>query len=405
MPRRLLAFAFAALFTATLTGAGAQAMEVAGPGVPQVELSCDPTGDGSADDCIRHGHHKTSADHVLHGDEQLVVRAHAHQSLHGIPLISEVQYRAIDFNGKPTGKWTTAQTYTWTPTKGANGHARKNFTVCPPSDTGLFEVRKKVTMPKAGTDSRMRDVRSSNVMTSLASVIAANGGNCAAQETNEDIVEYYNQLIFMENFYFQVQTGNDSSLSFVCELGSFTPSNFSLVLSSSDGSASTPCNGAPIKTAANNGWCSADMVCRVNVTLTNSATSQVLASTEANLWLKVAGLLIPELNPASAPLCIQPVVDACLLDNSCALPSDPDGQLQLCESADNCLQAQQPSHRDIDPSSVVFTTSDDGATPDASPSVSPSPTPSASPPASPSPTSTPDASADPSADPSPSASS
>jgi hypothetical protein len=404
--RRVIALTSIGALALSLLTSGAQAGEVRGGSAPIVKEACDSTGDGDKDDCIRHGHHKGSSDHVLNGDDQLVVRAHAHPSLHNKTLRTEVQVRALNSAGKVTGPWTTQGTFVWNTTNDDGSAERKTFRVCAPEKTGLYQVRKKVTVPKtdSGDRSMRSGLRSSTTYTSSSTTVASNGPNCPPPDNAQDLVEYFNLVNFTEDFVIQIQneSSTTSYLWITCpEKGPSTP-DYSLVLSTIDGSASSNCNSStPLYLIYTSLSACSDLgeKCNFNVVYSDPVSGMVFSETEIVLEGKWTGVIAPDLDPATMPVCNN-TLNKCLVTEGCSESSKQTGSIQLCESATGCnapLTVTQPGLASPDQVTFVSTTpavtsTTPVPTPSPSPSPTPSPVPSLSPSATPSPAPSPSSS-------------
>ena len=416
VPRRLIALASIGALALSLLTSGAQADEVRGGSVPIVKEACDPTGDGGKDDCIRHGHHKRSSDHVLNGDEKLVVRAHAHPSLHNKTLRTEVQVRALDFAGKPTGPWTTQGTFVWNTSNNDGSAERKTFRVCAPEKTGLYQVRKKVTMPKTETsDKSLRSgLRSSTTYTSSSTTIASNGTNCSLSSDAEDLVEYFNEINFQGLIQIQSQLVADPpATSFLITCPEKEPGvpDYSLTLNFTGGSGSSNCGSSTPLTISNTDTSTSTSCprgnCLFTVVYSDPVSGMVFSETDITLAFGFSEMITPELNPATLPICSE-TVNACLVDD-CSYSADQTGSIQLCDSPTSCEQPKpltvtQPGLGSSDQVTFVSTTpAVTSNTP--SPSATPSPSPAPSPAPSLTPSLTPSATPSPVASPAPSPSS
>ena len=345
--RSLAALAIVAL-TLSLLPQGAQAVEVRGGALPEVKAACQANGDGGKDDCIRHKHHKHITDHELSAGEKLTVRADLHPALHNKKLRTELQLRPLNASGKPTGPWTTQGTFAWNSQNDAASKVRRNFTVCAPEENGFYQVRKKVTIDKgAGTARDLRSgLRAGTTYTSSSTTIASNGVGCTTSPDDEELIEYFNEITFNDLIEVVFTTTSETAGTFALScppLDSPLP-NFTLTMSTEDGSATSTCTNdtqspAPTPISASNASCAQNGDCRFVITYSNPETGSVYSTTDyvfARPWAQ-NDTVIPELEPANLPLCDN-TVNPCLIDGACSYSGDQYGTIQLCESATSCNQ-------------------------------------------------------------------
>ena len=169
-------------------------------------------------------------------------------------------------------------------------------------------------------------------------------GGCPTSPTDEQIVEYFNELVFNEELYVPVHdTGPAFQLSLSCppkETPEFPPPNMEIRLAAVGGSSTVTCNtGAitiPKATMTQQPSCAGSNNCLFEVTLLDENDGDVFSTTEVRIALVEGGnTVIPDLNPAVMPICpLQ--VNQCLLTGECTLSTRKAGSLQLCESATSC---------------------------------------------------------------------
>jgi hypothetical protein len=188
-------------------------------------------------------------------------------------------------------------------------------------------------------------------------------------------------------------SGSSANFFFFCPTPPPGLPPYSLVLSTADGSASTNCSSSvPITLNSNSPNC-VNGSCQFTIVMSDPATGAILSETNF-IYLTINGqstTVLPQLNPATLPICAQ-VPDNCLLTGECSATPAP-------TLPKPTLAITQPSLND--PQTVTFVATTQQGT---NPSPTPSPTPSASPTPTPSPTPSPTPTPTPSSSPSPSAS-
>jgi hypothetical protein len=196
----------------------------------------------------------------------------------------------------------------------------------------------------------------------------------------EELVEYFNEANFNEEFEIQIQPTSPTTTSFLITCPEKDPSipDYSLVLSAIDGSASSNCNSTtPLTLSTTSTACGNDR-CTFTVVYSDSATGMVLSETEIVVTANQSLTYLPNLTPATMPICNN-VVNPCLLDGSCSESTTQTGTIQLCDSPTNCsapLTVTQPGLTSADQVTFVTTTP---AVTSKSPSPSPTPSPSVTP--------------------------
>lgn len=310
--------------------------------------TCDASGDGGADDCIRHRHHRDAADQVLTAKERLSVRVEVHPTLHGKSLRTQVQVRPLDAKGKPSGAWGTAGSFSWEAEPASDGAVRKVFTVCAPQKHGFYQVRKVVEMPKPASATRAA-VRIQPLYTSAPSTVQANAYGCTNSPDDEVNVEYFNEVNFNELFMFLLNETTDDTIGLQMSCPEplspeFPPASLEVLVQTTDQKASSSCRDqSPILLEPGKGTCDDRGTCNLVVLARNNVTSVVYSQTFVQISLAqvVAGqfesTLIPSLEPATLPICNN-TLNPCLLDATCSLSTEKPGSLELCESATDCTR-------------------------------------------------------------------
>ncbi len=173
---------------------------------------------------------------------------------------------------------------------------------------------------------------------------------------DESIVEYFNEILFNEEIYVDVQDlGTQYQLVLSCpEPPSPTiPSpNFLLTMYTADSppSSSTTCNGAPIllqkAVLPQSGFCtSSGSNCNFNIVLSNRSTGTIYSQTLVAITLTpgINTTIIPNLEPATLPLDPYPAAELTLLES---------GKLNLCSSGVDC--ATPPTNQNYTDNDNVY---------------------------------------------------
>ncbi len=169
-------------------------------------------------------------------------------------------------------------------------------------------------------------------------------GGCPTSPTDEIIVEYFNEIEFNEDVYVIVDdTPSAYQLNLSCppqQSPSFPPPNMEIRMAAADGSSAMTCNKGqitvPKATMAQLPFCSAGSNCLFEVTVSDSADGTVFSTTEVQItWTGGDNTIIPNLNPATMPICPQPNLQ-CIADGTCTPPPTPSGSISLCNSGSTC---------------------------------------------------------------------
>ena len=132
---------------------------------------------------------------------------------------------------------------------------------------------------------------------------------CTPSDDDEMIIEYFNQENFNQAFVIEVarDTTGVSEFTLLCperESENIPPESFDVVLSDVTGTNQSSCtNPLPIALPAGSPACTAQGLCDFTVTVRNTQTGSVYSQTELRLE-SIPGEVIPELNPATLPVCV-----------------------------------------------------------------------------------------------------
>lgn len=172
--------------------------------------------------------------------------------------------------------------------------------------------------------------------------------NCTNSNNDELIIEYFNEQTFNETFVLEIIQSSDAS-SFNVQLScppresfEIPPADFYLWMSSLH--TSTPvasCGGGTLsfdnsRSAKNLAVCPDWPKCLFNIVLQNKTTDMIYSQTEYQIEFMGNSTVIPQLEPATLPICNN-TINNCLLDDSCSLSSEKLGSLTLCDSSSSCV--------------------------------------------------------------------
>ncbi len=344
--------------------------------------TCDPTGDRrTADDCVTHVHIGAAADGRVTAGEEIAIRQYLDSALRSTALTTEVQARRIHRDGAK-GPWVVVRRLRW-PAAMTAKRGTRDIRVCVAALAGRYQFRTATRVPRSAV--RGRAGRSfANVLATSAptGVTMPNGGQpgaCANSPDDETNIELFNTWNFMEGFV--IETGG---LSLRTTRGAFisgaiTPTTIALEcperpspeigatlgvgLFLAGQATGAGCNGAGLAldraTLMAGGYPECAIrggvpTCRATLFAWNTETQVIYAETQILLILNGNQTMIPELNPATLPICSS-TVNECLLSGSCPPSTPQKSQLQLCESATSC-SAPPPSRGTGAQASVYFET-------------------------------------------------
>lgn len=343
--------------------------------VTQSPTFCDGSGDRhSGNDCVRQRLAARAAHPTFKGGSIYTIQVTTHPGLRNHTEAAEVQYRLVAANGT-TGQWWGHRRVLLS-TDGANRDVHE-IAACAPTTPGTYQVRTAVwvTAPKGtasihGTTSaytRSNALASSNaqatgtltatptaalevpadVVTSAPTTITATPGAASCANSNQDfiLVEYFNEIEFSSDISVQVtDTGSAYSLQITCPpppSSSFPGPAFDVILATTSNSAQTSCaTQTPLVIAKSAPPSSCNNVtswqCEFIISDINSVTKTVYSQTVYQITLTSAPEdLIPTLQPASLPICVDPS-QQCLLTGVCSLSATKLGEISLCQNAASC---------------------------------------------------------------------
>ncbi|MFM7693163.1 MAG: hypothetical protein ACKO7U_02475 [Actinomycetota bacterium] len=210
-------------------------------------------------------------------------------------------------------------------------------------------------MPRAALEGRAGRTFS-DVLATIAptGVMVPNGGTpgaCANSADDESNIELFNMWSYMEEFEIQI-SGIDPGATTPPTIALDCPERPSPTIGTTLGiglflagqETGVGCNGAGIAldrtTLLARGYpeCvvrSGVPSCRVTLIAWNTVTQVIYSETQIMLVLNGNQTMIPDLNPATRPLCNNTLND-CLLEGTCVLSTQQEGQLRLCESPTSC---------------------------------------------------------------------
>lgn len=323
--------------------------------------ACDPTGDRrAADDCVTHVHVGAAADGRVASGEEIAIRQHLDGALRGAALTTEVQARRVHRGGEK-GPWVVVRRLRWPAAMTAKGGTR-DIRVCVAALAGRYQFRTATRVPRAVLEGRAGRALAVILATSAPTgVTVPNGGTagaCVNSPDDEADVELFNQWNFMDEFEIEIAGAapgatTPTTIALSCperpspEIGA----TLGIGLFLAGQGTGVGCNGAGIaldrKTLMAGGYpeCSVRNgvpSCRVTLFAWNTETQAIYTETQIMLVLNGDQTLIPNLLPATAPLCNSTLND-CLLEGSCSLPTEQEGQLQLCESPTSCAAPPPPT--------------------------------------------------------------
>ena len=312
---------------------------------------CDAAGDRrAADDCIAHALVGAAKDGRVEAGEIISVRPRLHEVLRGAPATITVQARRVRPKGAK-GPWLDVRRVRWP----ANAAVTRRIAVCTAALAGRYQLRLVTALPAA------RQGGSATTATSAPTGVvlprgAANAG-CPWSPADQTNIEVFNMNTFGDNYLLSMQGGAESiTIGLSC---SDVPPTLGATLAvgvfPAGQSTGAGCGTAPLAfdaatlEAGGYPWCTATPLgryeCHFEVYAWNGETGMIYSETIVEILLPVAGTsatLIPELEPATLPLCPS-TINPCLLDATCALSTKSEGQLQLCDSATSCSQPSAPS--------------------------------------------------------------
>ena len=167
-------------------------------------------------------------------------------------------------------------------------------------------------------------------------------GNCTNSQEDEANIEYFNQVLFEDEWLVNVvDTGTTFQLAMDCPqpISPELPASLSVTLAFKASGGSTPCDATPLvvpKASMDTNPNCNQAVCTFTITASNSVTGTVYSTTLVQIALTGGTIqFIPELEPATLPICNHPVAD-CLTTGTCSLSTSKVGAISLCSSGSQC---------------------------------------------------------------------
>lgn len=333
-------------------------LAVAALAAPSAQAAgCDATGDAyAADDCIAHAHVGATADGRVEPGERIRVRQRLHRALRGEALVTEVQFRRVLPSGK-RGPWLAVHRSRWAGSATAKGRTR-TVGVCRAVLAGRYQFRTIARVPRAATREQAgRQAPTTEVATSAPSGVAMPTGSmpgvCENTDDDETNVELFNMWSFMDVIELGITStisGRANAFTLSCpEPEPGMPSTLGIALFLQGQSTGVACNGpAPLALDAAElyaGGYDACPVsggvprCRLVIVAYDTATKAIYSETYLIATMAGSSTVIPELEPATLPLC-DSTISPCLIAGSCSLSTSKEGSIQLCDSPEPC---QTPS--------------------------------------------------------------
>ena len=335
---------------------------------------CDLTGDTRrANDCITHSHVGATADGNMRPGDTITIRQRIADSLRGRPLVVEVQMRRVARDGKK-GPWVGLRRSRWSAADSA-AHATRTIDVCRAKLAGRYEFRTAVRVPRSALRVRAARQATGQIAASAPTMVAAphgvGSGACPNSPDDEMIIEYFNQIEFLDDIYINIiDQGTSFALSLSCppqQSPDFPPPAFGMYMGLHAVFSGIACNGSALSfdkaTLNRGGYYACGMrgtvpMCTFDVFAYNEITQAIYSdtllqvtfpgittaytpSTDPSRWPTTT--IIPNLNPATLPLCPSNY-NPCVLEGTCALTSSKTGSLTLCDSADGSSCTVPPAN-------------------------------------------------------------
>ncbi|MFM7552853.1 MAG: hypothetical protein ACKO7Q_08445 [Actinomycetota bacterium] len=321
---------------------------------------------------MTHVHVGEAADGRVAAGEEIAIRQHLDSALRGAALTTEVQARRVHRGGEK-GPWVVVRRLRWPAAMTAKGGTR-DIRVCVAALAGRYQFQTATRVPRTALKGRAGRTFSDVLATSAPTgVMVPNGGTpgaCANSADDESNIELFNMWSYMEEFEIQI-SGIDPGATTPPTIALDCPERPSPTIGATLGiglflagqETGVGCNGAGIAldrtTLLARGYpeCvvrSGVPSCRVTLIAWNTVTQVIYSETQIMLVLNGNQTMIPDLNPATRPLCNNTLND-CLLEGTCVLSTQQEGQLRLCESPTSC-SALPPSTVTDSGSSIYFQT-------------------------------------------------
>lgn len=250
--------------------------------------------------------------------------------MRGTQLAIAIQVRPINKRGTAfTGRWVTTKDLRWT------AQRRDVAKVRAPKKIGGYALRvaaTRVSRSAAADADHVSAAGTGVIATSAPTALATQPKNCAPLSEDGTIIEYFNEVNFTEGFVVTVIDGDVEPqatapgtfavrLSCPAEESPEIPGpDFQLTLTLAGGSQSSTCshdvNIVLNKTDITDTASCRSSTCEFTVVLSNKTTGQVYSLTETSLTLDGNQTIVPNLNPATIPIC-RASYTPCVLTGTC----------------------------------------------------------------------------------------
>lgn len=319
---------------------------------------CDTTGDRrSANDCITHTHVGASADRRVAPGHKITIRNRLHPALHGRALTTEVQFRRV-LRGGERGPWVTIHRSLWPRTATAKRATRK-VDVCRAVLAGRYQFRTTTRVQRSAMRPRSgRQAAPTAVIASAPTTVSMPNGpsTCPIGPQDENNIEYFNLMNFNEEYMIRigaagpngvVTSGTPNAIALECpnlDMGLQPSLGVALFLVGEGTGVGCNSEQAPITfdraTLRSGGYASCPLVggtpiCNVQVVAYNTGTQAIYSETLLEVNMRVSSVSVPELEPASLPIC-NPSLPPCMLSGTCSLSTVSNHGITLCSTPAGC---------------------------------------------------------------------
>ena len=193
--------------------------------------SCGSVGHGTSSDCIRHRHLGTPTHGKTLPGQTYRLQIWLHPSLRMRNVAVDVQVRLLHVHGA-AGAWRTTHIF-----KGFGGRfdrsgGWKTVSVKAPKQSGVYEVRTRLTWATGGSRVELTAASSlpGNTATSQATLL--DDENCTNSEDDLAIIEYFNEVLFSDEIMVNVvDQGTSFAITVSCPQRSAQPSHLRISVS------------------------------------------------------------------------------------------------------------------------------------------------------------------------------
>ena len=327
---------------------------------------CDLTGDTHrADDCVTHSHVGATADGRMRPGDTIAIREHIADALRGDNLVTEVQVRRVSRDGTK-GPWIGLRRTRWSAADTA-AHATHTIDVCRAKISGRYEFRTSTRLPADRRTARQSGATATSAPTAVTLPNAALPNACPTSATDEMNIEYFNETSFSQQYAIVVaDQGSTFALSLQCPpriSAEFPPPTLGIAMALEGAPDALVCNGASLAldkaTLQANGYAGCTLQggvpqCTFDFVGYSTRTQVVYSDTLLQISLTTGGeTIIPNLNPATLPLC-PTTITPCLLTNTCSATTSKVGSLSLCDSADAATCDPPPTSSTYSFNDIVY---------------------------------------------------